>query len=106
MSDWLNVATTDELKPGEVKVVDIDGTDVALFNIAEEYFAVEDLCTHDGAEIASGCIHGDVIECPRHGARFSIRTGEVTAPPAYEPLHLFALEVRAEQIFVRDDRWD
>ena len=64
MSDWLNVASTDELKPCEVKVVDIDGTDVALFNIAEEYFAVEDLCTHDGAEIASGCIHGDVIECP------------------------------------------
>ena len=106
MSDWLNVASTDELKPGEVKVVGIDGTDVALFNIAEEYFAVEDLCTHDGAEIASGCIHADVIECPRHGARFSIRTGEVTAPPAYEPLHVFALEVRAEQIFVRDDRWD
>ena len=106
MSEWLNVASTDELKPGEVKVVDVDGTDVALFNIADEYFAVEDVCTHDGAEIASGCIHGDVIECPRHGARFNIRTGEVTAPPAYEPLHTFALEVRAEQIFVRDDRWD
>ena len=79
MSEWFNVASPAELKPGEVKVIDVDGTDVALFNIADEYFAVEDVCTHDGAEIASGCIYGDVIECPRHGAR-SVSYTHLTLP--------------------------
>lgn len=89
MSDWFVVGASGDLKPGEAKVVEVDGTDVALFNLDGEYYAIEDVCSHDGAEIASGCILGDVIECPRHGARFSIRTGEVLAPPAYEPLHVF-----------------
>jgi 3-phenylpropionate/trans-cinnamate dioxygenase ferredoxin subunit len=106
MPEWVNAADVSELLPGQSVVVDVDDVMVAVFNIDGEFYAIEDVCTHDGSEIASGCIHGDEIECPRHGARFSIKTGEVTAPPAYEPVDTFPVQVVNEVVQVRDDRWD
>ncbi len=106
MSDWIDICKTCELPPGQHRVIDLDGTDVAVFNLDGEYYAIEDVCTHDGAEIASGELEGDEIICPRHGARFCIKTGEVLSPPAYEDLHVFPVRVVADVIQVRDDRWD
>ncbi len=106
MSDWIEVCKADDLCPGEHVVVDLDGTAVAVFNLDGAFYAIEDVCTHDGAEIASGEVEGDVIVCPRHGARFCIRTGEVLTPPAYEDLHVFPVRVENGMIQIRDDRWD
>ena len=106
MSKWVNVILAQDLKPGEHTVVEIEGAVIALFNLAGEFYAIEDICTHDGSEIASGCIVDGSIECPRHGARFDIKTGEVTAPPAYEPVDTFPVQVVDGLIQVRDDRWD
>ncbi len=94
MGIWLDVARTDELPPGERRLVDLDGVAVVVFNLDGEYFAIKDECTHDGGDLAGGQLEGDVIICPRHGARFSVRTGEVLGPPAYEDVHTF--EVRVE----------
>ncbi|MGZ8190963.1 MAG: Rieske 2Fe-2S domain-containing protein, partial [Methylococcaceae bacterium] len=82
MSDWLDVIDPDTLENGENVVVDVDGTDVAVFKINGEFFAIEDVCTHDGAEIASGTLEGDEFICPRHGARFCVKTGAVISAPA------------------------
>ncbi len=79
---------------------------VAVFNLDGELHAIEDICTHDGGELASGVVDGDAIVCPRHGARFSIRTGEVLAPPAYEPVAVFPVRIEKGRVQVRDDRWD
>ena len=106
MSDWINVIAQDQLAEGERIMVDVDDVDVVIFNLSGEFFAIEDVCTHDGSEIASGCLKGEEIECPRHGARFNIRTGEVTAPPAYEPIDTFPVQVTNGVIQVRDPRWD
>lgn len=106
MSDWHDVAAVEELPPGTHRVVDVEGTQVAVFNLDGEYYAIEDVCTHDGGELTGGSIEGEEIVCPRHGARFSIRTGEVLAPPAYEPVHSFPVRVHDGRIQVRDDRWD
>ena len=106
MSDWIEVAAVDEFPAGTSRVVDVDGTMVAVFNLDGEYYAIEDICTHDGGELASGDREGEEIVCPRHGARFNIKTGEVTAPPAYEAVATFPVRVRAGKIQVRDDRWD
>ena len=106
MTDWIDVCKVEDLKPGEHLVVDLDGTDVAVFNLDGEFYAIEDVCTHDGAEIASGELEGDVIVCPRHGARFCIKTGEVLSPPAYEDLHVFPVRVKDSMIQVCDNRWD
>ena len=106
MSDWINAVAESDLPPGEHTVVEVEGAVMVLVNLAGEYFAIEDICTHDGSEISSGCIVDGSIECPRHGARFDIRTGEVTAPPAYEPVDTFPVRVMDGVIQVRDDRWD
>lgn len=105
MSDWVNVARREELPPGSVRVVDVDGAMIAVFNLEGEYYAIEDLCTHDGGELASGTLEGEEIVCPRHGARFNVKTGEVTAPPAYEPVATFPVRVHEGSVQVRDDRW-
>ena len=95
MSQWLDVASVDEIAPGTRRVVDVDGAAVAVFNLGGEFFAIEDVCPHDGGELSDGELAGDEIICPRHGARFSVRTGAVLGPPAYEDLRTF--RVRVEQ---------
>ena len=106
MPDWVTVAAVGELAPGASKVIDIDGALIAVFNIGDEYFAIEDICTHDGGELASGVLEGDQIICPRHGARFCVRTGEALSAPAYEPTAKFPVRIENGVIQVRDDRWD
>lgn len=106
MSDWTDVAALDEFPPGSRRVVDVDGAAVAVFNIDGAIHAIEDVCTHDGGELASGDLDGDTITCPRHGAQFSVKSGAVLAPPAYEALHVFPVRVEQGIVQVRDDRWD
>jgi 3-phenylpropionate/trans-cinnamate dioxygenase ferredoxin subunit len=106
MADWVDVAAENELGPGQVRVVDVDGTMIAVFNIEGGFYAIEDVCTHDGGELASGTLEGDQIECPRHGARFCVRTGEALTAPAYEPTAVFPVRVENRIVQVRDDRWD
>ena len=106
MSDWIDVATQDELPAGAWRTVDVDGADVAVFNVDGRYYAIENVCTHDGGELTGGDVDGAVIVCPRHGARFSITTGEVLSPPAYEDVPTFPVRVEGGIVQIRDDRWD
>ena len=106
MSDWVDVIAEKALAEGESIVVDVDGTDIALFKIQGSFYAIEDICSHDGAEIASGLLDGDEIICPRHGARFCIKTGAVKSPPAYEAIKCFPVRIDNNTVQVRDDRWD
>lgn len=98
MTNWLDVMAESALADGEHVVVDVDGYDVALFKIDGGLYAIEDVCSHDGAEIASGELDGNEIVCPRHGARFCVKTGEVKCAPAYENVATFAVRVRDGRI--------
>ncbi|HHZ88067.1 MAG TPA: ferredoxin, partial [Chromatiaceae bacterium] len=71
-----------------------------------EYYAIEDVCTHDGDCLTGGEIDGDEVVCPRHGARFSIKTGEALTAPAYEAVETFPVKTEDGKIWVRDPRWD
>jgi len=106
MSDWVDVCQENALEDGEHIVIDVDNTDVAIFNLGGQFYAIEDVCTHDGAEIASGALEGDEIICPRHGARFCVKTGAVKSAPAYENIDCFPVRIEDGKIQVRDDRWD
>jgi 3-phenylpropionate/trans-cinnamate dioxygenase ferredoxin subunit len=106
MSEWVDVASQNALSEGEHVVVDVDGVDVAVFNLEGSFYAIEDVCSHDGAEIASGELQGDEIVCPRHGARFCVKTGQVKSAPAYEDIACFKVRIENERVQVRDDRWD
>lgn len=106
MSPWTRICTTSELLPGERRVAEVDGVMVALFNVEGEIHAIEDVCTHDGGELNGGPFSGFVVECPRHGARFDVRTGEVLCGPAYSPVSRFPVRIEDGVIWSRDDRWD
>ena len=106
MSDWVRVATVVDFPPGTRQVLDVDGVQVAVFHLEDGFHAIEDVCTHDGGELAMGQVEGCEIICPRHGARFDLRTGTVTAPPAYEDVAVLPTRIVDGQVEVRDDRWD
>ncbi|NIP71775.1 MAG: non-heme iron oxygenase ferredoxin subunit [Gammaproteobacteria bacterium] len=106
MADWIDVCGAEEIPCGGYRVVDVNDDEVAVFNIDGELHAIEDVCTHDGGELTGGEREGYEVICPRHGARFDVRTGAVTAPPAYEPVHKFPARVHEGRIQIRDDRFD
>jgi len=103
---WVDIDAVDNLPETSVNVVAIDGVEVAVFNIAGGFYAIEDVCTHDGGTLADGFVTGFEIECPRHGARFDLRTGAVTAPPACESVRTYAVRVRDGRVEVRGDDAD
>lgn len=104
MNGWIEVGTRSEILPGEFKVVWDGGTAIAVYNIDGALYAIEDICSHDGGELAGGDVHGFEVECVRHGARFDLRTGAVTEPPAYEPIASFPVREENSVIWTRDDR--
>lgn len=103
MSDWVEVIAVDGLANGEKSVIEIEGTAIAVFRLDDKFYAIEDVCTHDGTEIADGIIEGDEIICPRHGARFCLKTGQVKSAPAYENIRCFPTRVDAGIVFVKGD---
>ena len=106
MSEWVDVAKAEEIPIGHPVHIEIDGAGIAVFKLGEDFFAIEDVCTHDGGKLTGGCVENDQIICPRHGARFSIMTGEALSAPAYEPTATFPVRVENGMVQVRDDRWD
>jgi nitrite reductase/ring-hydroxylating ferredoxin subunit len=100
MSEFIRVAKAAELAPGSVLRVDVAGKAIALYNLDGTYYATDDICTHAYASLAEGFLDGATIECPLHGAQFSIKTGEALSPPASEPLATYAVRVEGEDILV------
>jgi 3-phenylpropionate/trans-cinnamate dioxygenase ferredoxin subunit len=90
---WIVVGPADSIASGDYAQVEIDGALVAVFNIHGTFYAIDDVCTHDGGELAGGAIEDDVVICPRHGARFCLRTGAALTPPAYEPVRTYPTQV-------------
>lgn len=90
---WLRVGPAAAIPPGDYAQIEIDATLVAVFNIGGTFYAIDDTCTHDGGELAGGAVEDDVVICPRHGARFCLRTGAALTPPAYEPVRTYETRV-------------
>ena len=95
------VAKVSEIPAGTTKVVTVGGMPVMLCNVDGEIYAIEDGCTHDGGELDQGVLDGACIECPRHGARFDVRTGAVLALPAVIPVPTYAVRVEGDDIYVQ-----
>jgi len=103
MSEWVDVSKQSKLSIGARKLVSTDAGEIAVFNLNGEYYAIADICTHDGGELASGKCEGDEIICPRHGARFCIKNGKSLTPPAYEDIESFPVRISDGMIQVDID---
>ena len=90
---WIDACKEGDLSDGEHLTLNCTNIRVSLFFVNGTYYAIEDTCTHDGAEIATGKVVGSEITCPRHGARFCIKTGKSITPPAYEDILSFPTRI-------------
>ena len=93
MTDFVKVAKADEINPGQARLIDVKGKQIAVFNINGDFFAIDNMCTHEEASLAEGEISGHEVTCPLHGAKFDVRTGEVLGPPAYDDVACYAVRV-------------
>jgi len=90
---YVPVCSADEVQPGERILFEINGNPIVLFNVGGQYYAIQDACTHDGSSLGDGDLEGHEIICPRHGARFDIRTGQALTLPAVTPAVTYPLRV-------------
>ena len=98
---WHDIGAASEFAPGSSRVVDVGGREIAVANAGGQLYAIDNVCTHDGGELASGPIEGSEIVCPRHGAHFCLRTGAALTPPAYEPVKVHELRCVDGRVAVR-----
>ena len=91
----------DDVKPGNMKQVFVDGEPVCLANIDGEFLAVDDVCSHEYVMLSGGWLDEDEVECPQHGSKFNLRTGDVVNLPATQPIAVFEVKVDGTEIFVR-----
>lgn len=102
MSRFVAVARVEELPPGTRLHYEFEEETVIVLNVDGEFFGIADLCTHDGGPLEDGEVCDHQIECPRHGARFDLRSGRVTRLPATDPIPTYRVEVRDGMIYVEE----
>ena len=100
IDDFVEVAKASEIEEGVVKVVRVGDAPIGLTKVEGEYFAFADVCTHDDGPVAEGELDEYTIECPRHGAKFDIRTGRVLQLPAVVPIPVYAVKIDGDVIQV------
>jgi len=98
MPNLVEVAKTNELEPGEGKLVEIEGKEIALFNCEGNYYAIDNECTHAGGPLCEGDLEGHTVTCPWHGGEFDIKTGEVLGLPPKESVKSYNVEVEGDSI--------
>jgi 3-phenylpropionate/trans-cinnamate dioxygenase ferredoxin component len=100
MSDFVVVAKTSEIEEGVVKVVRVGDSPIGVTKIDGDFFAFADVCTHDDGPVAEGELDDYIIECPRHGAKFDVRSGKVRQLPAVVPIPVYAVKIEGDFVLV------
>jgi 3-phenylpropionate/trans-cinnamate dioxygenase ferredoxin subunit len=96
--EYIAIGSVEELKEGERMFIEIDGKPIVILNINGEYYSIGDVCSHDDGPVGEGNVEGYEIICPRHGARFDLRTGKVLALPAFVDIPAYPVRVVGDQI--------
>jgi len=97
---FIEVATEDEIPINERIFLEIDDYPIVVINLAGKLFAVGDVCTHDNGPVGDGELDGYEIICPRHGARFDIRSGKATRAPAFTDIPSYTVKVEDGKVFI------
>ncbi len=100
MAEFMKVAKSDEIAPGQARRAEVRGKRIALFNVDGNFYALDDTCPHKGGPLSEGVIAGEEVTCPWHGAKFNIRTGNVVGPPARQGVARYGVRVTGTDIEV------
>ncbi|MGI0006534.1 MAG: Rieske (2Fe-2S) protein [Nitrosotalea sp.] len=99
--DFKNILKVNEILPGQMNVVEFEGKTVCVANVEGKFYAINNICTHEGGPLNEGTLSDYEVECPWHGARFDIRSGEVKSPPAESPVSIYEIKVEGDNIWMR-----
>ena len=100
MAGFVKVAKSDEIAPGQGKMIEVGGKKIALFNVEGSFYAIDDTCTHRGGPLSEGSLDGKEVTCPWHGAIYDVITGEVLSPPAPKGVARYNARVEGTDIAV------
>jgi len=100
MSEFIKVARTDEIPPGQARMVEVNGKEIALFNVGGSFHAIDNTCTHVGGPLCEGDVEGSEVTCPWHGAVFDVTSGQVLGPPAPEAVTRYNVRLDGSDIEV------
>ena len=98
--DFVQVAKTGDIEPGQIKAVEVGGKRLLVCHAEGGFYVIDDTCTHDDGPLADGFLDGTAIECPRHGARFDVRTGAVLCFPAAVGVKAYPVTVEGDEVKV------
>jgi len=98
--EFLEIAPASELPNGERLFVELGDKPIVIFNIAGQFFAIGDVCSHDDGPLGDGVIEGNNVVCPRHGAEFDVRTGKAMTMPAVIDIPSYPVQIRGGTIFI------
>jgi glycine betaine catabolism B len=99
--DFVKVANKNDIQPSHMKEVQLDGENICLINVEGKYYAINNICTHEGGPLADGTLEDYEVECPWHGSKFDVRTGEVKEPPASEPEPTYEVKLDSNTILIK-----
>ncbi len=100
MAEFVTIAKKDDIPAGEVRVYKVNGKELAVAHTDDGFYAIDDVCTHDGGPLGEGYIEGCQIECPRHGARFDLKTGKAVTLPAVMPVNAYQVRLEGDEVQV------
>jgi 3-phenylpropionate/trans-cinnamate dioxygenase ferredoxin subunit len=95
-----HIADIADIPPETTRRVVVRDTEILVCNVEGKFYAIEDICTHDGGPLDQGTLEGACVVCPRHGATFDVRTGEALTLPAVMPVQTFEVDVEGDRIYV------
>jgi 3-phenylpropionate/trans-cinnamate dioxygenase ferredoxin component len=100
MIEFVRVAETRQIRPGLMKTVEVHGDGITVANLEGVFFAFSNSCTHDGGPLFEGELEGELITCPWHFSRFSVKTGEVIDSPADDPIRTYPVKIENGAVFI------
>ena len=100
MPEFKKVAKTEDIPAGKASMVELDGKEIALFNVGGSFHAIDNTCTHVGGPLCEGEIEGNEVTCPWHGAMFDVTTGQVLGPPAASNVSRYNVRIDGSDIEV------
>ncbi|WP_397473622.1 non-heme iron oxygenase ferredoxin subunit [Pusillimonas sp.] len=98
--NWIKIATTDQVSEDESLAIDVEGKQLALHHTEGEYFATDNVCTHQYALLSDGYLEDGCIECPLHQAKFDLRSGKAMCAPATVDIQTYPVKTEGDDIFV------
>ena len=100
MDEFVSVTKTSDLPEGEIMLVEVGDERILLSNISGSFYAIGEVCPHAEGPLSDGVVEEGEVECPWHGSRFDLKTGEVTALPADEAVPRYAVHIEGDDVLV------